>query len=107
MKVTAHKNNTLLLLSYLFVMITAVCSCDDNDSFTTSYTNQLTISRSTLSFDTVFSKVPSASKKLMVYNHSGDGVRITGPSTLVEQMREEAQRLTALYAASSSNSTDS
>ena len=83
MKVTAYKNNTLLLLSYLFVMITAVCSCDDNDSFTTSYTNQLTISRSTLSFDTVFSKVPSASKKFMVYNHSGDGVRITS----VEQSR--------------------
>ena len=37
----------------------------------------------------------------------GDGVRITGPASLVEQMREEAQRLTALYAASSSNSTDS
>ena len=83
MKVTVRKNNTLLLLSYLLVMITAVCSCDDNDSFTTSYTNQLTISRSTLSFDTVFSKVPSASKKLMMYNHSGDGVRITS----VEQSR--------------------
>ena len=37
----------------------------------------------------------------------GDGVRITGPASLVEQMREEAQRLTALYAASSSNSIES
>ena len=37
----------------------------------------------------------------------GDGVRITGPASLVEQMREEARRLMALYAASSSNSTDS
>ncbi|MGI6578340.1 MAG: helix-turn-helix transcriptional regulator [Eubacteriales bacterium] len=37
----------------------------------------------------------------------GDGVRITGPASLVAQMREEAQRLTTLYAASSSSSTDS
>ena len=35
----------------------------------------------------------------------GDGVRITGPAELVEEMREEARRLTALYAASSSGST--
>ena len=39
----------------------------------------------------------------------GDGVRVTGPASLVEQMREEARRLSALYAASSSSlsSTDS
>ena len=32
----------------------------------------------------------------------GDGVRITGPSELVEEMRAEARRLTALYAPQSS-----
>lgn len=33
----------------------------------------------------------------------GDGVRITGPDELVEEMRAEARRLTELYAASSSS----
>lgn len=33
----------------------------------------------------------------------GDGIRITGPAELVEEMREEARRLTALYAESQSS----
>ena len=37
----------------------------------------------------------------------GDGVRVTGPAALVEDLRAEARRLTELYAASSSASTDS
>ena len=37
----------------------------------------------------------------------GDGIRVTGPQALLDELRAEALRLTALYAASSSASTDS
>ena len=37
----------------------------------------------------------------------GDGIRVTGPEALVDELREEARRLTALYASSSSSSIDS
>lgn len=65
-----------LMLLLAVCTITAV-SCDDNDSFSTSYINEFTASRDTICLDTVFSKVPSASKKVMLYNRSGDGIRIT------------------------------
>lgn len=60
----------------LFALVLTMSSCDDNDSFSTSPNSKLTISNEALSLDTVFSKVPSAAKKVMVYNHSGDGIRI-------------------------------
>ena len=65
------------LISALIVSMVTVISCDDNDSFTTSYSNALTMARDTICLDTVFSKVPSASKKVMIYNNSGDGIRIS------------------------------
>lgn len=66
----------LSLILSLFIAIATMLSCDDNDSFTTSSNNLLTLSKESLSLDTVFSKVPSASKMFKVYNHSGDGIRI-------------------------------
>ena len=74
MKLNFFHINTLL--SLLFALVITISSCDDNDSFSTSPNNILTISNEALSLDTVFSKVPSASKKVMVYNRSGDGIRI-------------------------------
>ncbi|MBR1839611.1 MAG: hypothetical protein IJ782_03350 [Prevotella sp.] len=64
------------VIASLLVVITTLLSCDDNDSFTTSSNNLLTLSKEALSLDTVFSKVPSASKMFKVYNYSGDGIRI-------------------------------
>lgn len=57
--------------------IVTMVGCDDNDSFSTSYGNAITVSKDTIFLDTVFSKVPSASKMAMIYNRSGDGIRIT------------------------------
>lgn len=74
MKLDFFHINTLL--SLLFALVVTMSSCDDNDSFSTSPDKILTLSHETLSLDTVFSKVPSASKKVMVYNNSGDGIRI-------------------------------
>lgn len=57
--------------------VLTAASCDDNDSFSASYGNQLTMAKDTICLDTVFSKVPSASKMVMIYNKSGDGIRIS------------------------------
>lgn len=65
--------------SCLFAILTclgmAFVSCSDDDSFTTSRNNILTFSTDTISLDTVFSKVPTATKTIWVYNKSGDGIR--------------------------------
>lgn len=56
----------------------ALMACTDNDSFSNSYgSNMLSFGQDTLSLDTVFSNVPSPHKQFMVYNNSGDGIRIT------------------------------
>ena len=62
---------------FTLVAVTLLWSCDDNDTFSTSYNSQLTFATQTLSLDTVFSKVPSASKMFKIYNRSGDGIRIS------------------------------
>lgn len=55
----------------LFVM----ASCSDDDSFTLSTSNILTFGTDTVMMDTVFSKVPTPTKKFWIYNESGDGIR--------------------------------
>lgn len=54
----------------------SVCvSCADDDSFSTSSSNRLSFSADTISLDTVFSRVPTATYTFWVYNKSGDGLR--------------------------------
>lgn len=71
--------------SYIFkavMLFAALCcsvvlsSCED-ESFTTSSSAKISFSADTVSFDTVFTALPSSSKKLMVYNKTGDNIRIT------------------------------
>lgn len=59
----------------LFFAISCFVACADEDGFTTSTGNRLSFSNDTLSLDTVFSNVPSASRSMWVYNKSGDGLR--------------------------------
>ncbi len=51
-------------------------ACTDNDSFSTAAGNRLTFSEDTISFDTLFSTVPSVTQVFWVYNRSNDGIRI-------------------------------
>ncbi len=53
-----------------------VGACDDDD-FTSSSSAWLTLSADTISFDTVFSSVPTAMKDFWVYNKSGSGIRLS------------------------------
>lgn len=71
------------MLKIIIVLLCMVCgvsffvSCEDDDTFSSSYANVLTFDVDTLSLDTIFSKVPSAYKLFKVRNHSGSGIRIS------------------------------
>ena len=60
-----------LLLVFLFSLV----SCNDDDTFTTSPQNCLSMPFDTLKMDTIFAKIPAASKDFWIYNNSGDGIR--------------------------------
>ena len=53
-----------------------LAACTDNDSFSTAVGNRLSFSEDTVSFDTLFSTVPSATQTFWVRNQSSDGIRI-------------------------------
>lgn len=57
------------------ILAVAFCACTDDDSFSASRANVLTFSSDTITFDTLFSRVPTATRTFWVYNHSGDGIR--------------------------------
>lgn len=63
----------LLLMAGMALGIMA--SCSDDDSFSSSPSRLLTFSADTVKLDTVFSNVPSTTRSLWVFNHSGDGLR--------------------------------
>jgi hypothetical protein len=60
---------------FLFFLLLFCVSCNDDDTFTTSPSNVLSMPFDTLKMDTVFAKIPAASKDFWIYNHSGDGIR--------------------------------
>ena len=51
-------------------------ACTDDDSFSASQGNRLLFSADTITFDTLFSTVPSTTRTFWVHNESGDGIRI-------------------------------
>lgn len=57
----------------LFAICLGSCTADAN--FSSSPNDRLTFSADTLSLDTVFSNVPSASRSMWVYNRNGEGLR--------------------------------
>lgn len=70
--------------NYIFryvTLIAALCcimafpSCED-ESFTSNPSAKVSFSADTVSFDTVFTALPSSTKRLMVYNKTGDNIRI-------------------------------
>jgi len=65
------------LCGILVACLVMMVACSDDESFTTSTQSMLTFSRDTVSLDTVFSRIPTPTKDLWVYNRSGDGLRLT------------------------------
>ena len=66
-----NKYITIILLA----LLATLSACTDDDSFSASTANTLTFSADTVTFDTLFSRVPTATRTFWVYNHSGDGIR--------------------------------
>ena len=64
--------NILVFLPLLALILTA---CNDDDSFSASPFNSLTLGVDTVFMDTVFSKVPASMRSFWIYNKSGDGIR--------------------------------
>ncbi|EJW99407.1 hypothetical protein EVA_12486, partial [gut metagenome] len=56
------------------VMMQACDGLDEN--YSTNPTHRLSFSTDTLSFDTVFSTIGSATKQFMIYNHNSDPLNI-------------------------------
>lgn len=65
------------ILLFLIWCVGLLTACSDDDSFTTSRYDLLTFSTDTVKMDTVFTNVGSRTYSLWVYNHSGDGIRIS------------------------------
>ena len=64
--------------TFLYLLALVLCAaCSDNDSFTSSRSARLSFSTDTVRMDTVFANVPSSTYTFWVYNHSGDGVRLS------------------------------
>ena len=64
------------LFFFLLIIAVVFSACTDNDSFSSSTGDRLTFSEDTISFDTLFSTVPSATQTFWIHNESGDGIRI-------------------------------
>lgn len=64
-------------LLYILIALVGCClwSCNDDDTFSTSRGNLLTMGADTVSFDTVFSRIPTAARDFWIKNESGDGIR--------------------------------
>lgn len=60
----------------LFFVLILFCACAD-ENFTTDADKQLSFSTTTLSFDTIFSSVPSPTKTFKVYNRNKKALKIS------------------------------
>ena len=70
------------------LLLSSLVSCNDKDSFGSG---TLTFENTTLSLDTCFSTIPTPHKTLMVYNNSGDGIRIS--RVYLEKMNQTGFRV--------------
>ena len=67
-----HSINSLITLSIL-VLITA---CDNKDNFNHNSNFELFFSEKDITFDTIFSGIPSTTKQLKIYNQSSQSILI-------------------------------
>lgn len=63
-------------LLMLAIAVTGITACSDED-FSSSPVLSLTFSTDTVKFDTIFSKVPTSTRTMWVYNRSGKDLRCT------------------------------
>lgn len=67
----------LALFVVLFTSLSLFLSCDNDDNFSSSSSLRLSFSVDTLRFDTVFTTVGTATKRLKIYNQNKDALIIS------------------------------
>lgn len=71
------KRLTVPLLIIFAVLLHLLSACDGlDDHYSTNPTHRLSFSSDTLSFDTVFTTIGSATRQFMIYNHNDDALNI-------------------------------
>lgn len=65
-----------LTICALVVSVFISVSCSDDESFTTDPTALLSFESDTIKFDTIFSTVPSTTKRIRLFNRSSKGLHI-------------------------------
>jgi hypothetical protein len=65
-----------LKISYSIILIYSILMCK-RDEITTSSSAKLTFSKKTITFDTVFTSIGSATRQFMVYNHNSKSINIS------------------------------
>lgn len=66
-----------LAVTSLMALLLLLCACHDDRNFTTDSKARLAFSADTLSFDTVFTSVGSATACFLVYNDNDAGIRLS------------------------------
>ena len=61
---------------FFSLLLYIVTGCINDETFSTDASKQLSITNDTVDFDTLFSTVASSTKQTMVYNYSGENLRI-------------------------------
>lgn len=65
-----------LFITLLVSLISCLFSACEDDDFTSDSSYKLTLSKDTLSFDTLYTNYLSATKRIMVYNDTKENIRI-------------------------------
>ena len=65
---------TVLIITIVSIIIFTACN---EDNFSTSPNDRLTFSTDTLTFDTVFTTLGSATAKILVFNRNNSALRIS------------------------------
>lgn len=64
-------------LCFLSLLLCLVTGCISDDTFSTDSSKHLSLASDTIDFDTLFSTVASSTRQTMVYNYSGENLRIS------------------------------
>lgn len=67
----------MLILGTTLLFPILVCSCNDEEEFTSNRNATLSFSTDTVSFDTLFVEVTSTTERFCIYNHNSKGLRIS------------------------------
>lgn len=90
------------IIIYSFFLFTIV-GCIDDENFSLSPSHHLTYSADTISFDTLFSNVPSATKSFWIFNKTKDNLRVSSVTLSNGSLSGFRVNVNGVYLGSSNN----